>query len=102
MCRLRFVITSVLVSKIRVTGSSSSIAKCLPVPGPSTVTTTHLSFCGAQVMIGSRGSEHRLFRIVPECILETSFPLAASERHLVSWPIDNVAFVRQLPIGVNL
>ena len=46
--------------KMRVTGSSSSFAKYLPVRGPRTVTTTHLSFCGARVISSSRPSKHRL------------------------------------------
>ena len=37
-------------------GSSSSFAKYLPVRGPRTVTTTHLSFCGARVISSSRPS----------------------------------------------
>src|SRR5262245_59706950 len=60
MCRLRFATTSVLAPKMRVTGSSSSFAKYLPVRGPCTVRTTHLSFCGASVLSGSRPSSHRL------------------------------------------
>ena len=56
MCRLRFAITWVLASKMRVTGSSSSFAKYLPVRGPRTVTTTHLSFCGAREISSSRPS----------------------------------------------
>ena len=59
MCRLRFAITWVLAPKMGVTGSSSSFAKYLPVRGPCTVTTTHLSFCGAKVMSGSRPSSHQ-------------------------------------------
>src|ERR1700740_1524451 len=60
MCRLRFAITWVLASKMRVTGSSSSFAKYLAVRGPRTVTTTHLSFSGARVMNGSLAGKYRL------------------------------------------
>jgi hypothetical protein len=75
-------------------GSSSSFAKYLPVRGPRTVTTTHLSFCGARVISSSRFELPVVQRLLGHAsLMTTAFYLHVTTRRLgeVHSPLDLIS-----------